>query len=290
MTKEQAQENLRTVLLGGKQADNTRPINKNIDLGKNGYFFVLDDRGNLLAHPSLEVQSIWDKKTSDGTYYIQNMVKAAQQGGGITYYNWPLPNSKKEALKVTYAEKAPSWEWIIAAGSYMQDYNGGQRNILSTTLITLAVCLAGCITLLTLFANYLTTPIVRIANQAEQMAKGDLTGELIMVSSDDEVGQLAKSINTMVISLRTTINGILLSEESVSAAAQQISATTQEVASGSTSQANDAQAMSQLFKELSAAINSVAVSAGQAAELSNSTLDIAQNGEIVVRASIAGHE
>jgi methyl-accepting chemotaxis protein len=42
--------------------------------------------------------------------------------------------------------------------------------------------------------------------------------------------------------------------------------------------------MSELFKELSGVINSVAATAEQAADLSNNTLNIAQNGGKVVRA------
>jgi methyl-accepting chemotaxis protein len=138
MSVEQAQENAKIVMLGAKQPDGTRPINKLIDLGPNGYFYVLDEQGVLLAHPNLEGENLWDKKTSDGFYYIQDVIQQGKNGGGFTFYKWPLPNSTKEAFKMTYALEVPEWKWIVVAGSYYQDYHSGQSQILKSTLLTLA--------------------------------------------------------------------------------------------------------------------------------------------------------
>nr|WP_280875028.1 MULTISPECIES: methyl-accepting chemotaxis protein [unclassified Paenibacillus] len=138
-----------------------------------------------------------------------------------------------------------------------------------------------------LISQIIARPLNRMVKLVGQVAGGDLR-ETTDIKTKDEIGQLAGSINNMVQSLRTTVGGILVSAESVAAAAQQISASTEEIASGSTSQANDAQTMNELFKELSAAINSVAQSADQASELSNKTTGIAQEGGKVVRSSIEG--
>ncbi|MDR7318012.1 signal transduction histidine kinase [Brevibacillus nitrificans] len=54
ISKEEAQEQVKTHILGPKQADGTRTINKNIDVGENGYIFVLSDKGSMLASPKME--------------------------------------------------------------------------------------------------------------------------------------------------------------------------------------------------------------------------------------------
>ncbi|WP_027415011.1 methyl-accepting chemotaxis protein [Aneurinibacillus terranovensis] len=136
-------------------------------------------------------------------------------------------------------------------------------------------------------SQIIARPLNRVVGLVGKVANGDLR-ETTDINTKDEIGQLAKSINDMVLSLRKTVGGILASAESVSAASQQISASTEEIASGSTSQANAAQTMNELFKELSTAINSVARSAEQASELSNKTMTIAQDGGKVVRSSIDG--
>jgi methyl-accepting chemotaxis protein len=138
-----------------------------------------------------------------------------------------------------------------------------------------------------IISRIIARPLNRVLILVRKVATGDLR-ETADINTKDEIGQVASAINDMVMNLRSTVGGVLVSAESVSAAAQQISATTEQIASGSTSQAHDAQTMSDLFKELSFAINSVAVSAEQAAALSNDTLDLAQDGGEAVRGSIDG--
>ncbi|WP_438348511.1 methyl-accepting chemotaxis protein [Paenibacillus sp. FA6] len=164
------------------------------------------------------------------------------------------------------------------------DLYASARSI-TTTVIIIAALLS--LSFGIFISHIIARPLNRVVGLVGKVADGDLR-EITNIDTKDEIGQLAGSINNMVLSLRKTVNGILSSAESVSAAAQQISASTEEIASGSSSQAHAALTMNELFKELSSAINSVAYSAEQAAELSNKTLAIAQDGDMVVRSSIDG--
>jgi methyl-accepting chemotaxis protein len=174
--------------------------------------------------------------------------------------------------------------------------NAGQANIegktlytsvRSTTITILVISLILSLGFGYFISQVIARPLNRIVGLVGKVAKGDLR-ETTEIDTKDEVGLLAKSINDMVLSLRTTVGGILASAQSVSAAAQEISASTEEIASGSTNQAHATQSMNELFKELSLAINSVATHAEHASELSNTTMDIAQQGGKVVRSSIDG--
>lgn len=160
----------------------------------------------------------------------------------------------------------------------------------SSRLITFIVTLVALLISVSL-GYFISQIIARPLNQVERLlgkvANGDLS-ETSDLDSKDETGDLARSVNVMVLNLRRTVGGILSSAESVSAAAQQISASTEEVASGSMSQASSAQTMNELFRELSEAIHSVAQSAEQASELSDETMRIAQEGGVVVTDSIEG--
>lgn len=61
ISAEDAQESVKQYLLGEKDSEGKRPINKNINLGDNGYFFVYDEKGLEVAHPSLEGQNVWER-------------------------------------------------------------------------------------------------------------------------------------------------------------------------------------------------------------------------------------
>jgi methyl-accepting chemotaxis protein len=299
MTKEDAQERVRQLLLGPKQ-DGARSVNKHIDLGPNGYFFAITPSGDLTMHPSLEGQNIIDKKTSDGFYYIKDLIQKGQNGGGFTIYNWPLPNSAKEAEKITYSELAPQWGWIICAGSYMQDYTAGQRRILHAIIITLIGCwLVGGLAM-TLFALHISRPIRKLAAQAKKIATGDLRSADLTVKNRDEIGELAVSFESMYQNLRRLAGSLLSSSDSLSAASQELSVsigeTTKatvtisnsihEMATANETQARSIQESANAMEEMASGIQRIAQTSATAHEASVRTLREAEQGnQLIVQSS-----
>ncbi|AIQ69652.1 methyl-accepting chemotaxis protein [Paenibacillus graminis] len=136
-------------------------------------------------------------------------------------------------------------------------------------------------------ARSISRPLMVMLGLASEVANGNLTQQA-EITSKDEVGQLASALNRMVNNLKDLINGIVMNSQSVAASSEEISASTQEIASTSTTQSAASASITELFKELSLAINSVAVSAEEAAELSNDTVRTAREGGYVVETSLQG--
>lgn len=157
----------------------------------------------------------------------------------------------------------------------------------TTTFAVIAAALLLSVALGFYISRHISRPLRRTVDLVGRVAQGDLR-ETSDIDTRDEVGSLAASINRMIEDLRVTVGRIQFSAENVSSATQQISASTEEIAGGSSSQANSAQTMNELFKELSEAIGSVARSAEHASDLSNAAMEIAQDGSRVVDASIQG--
>ncbi|SFL12213.1 methyl-accepting chemotaxis protein [Paenibacillus sp. 1_12] len=178
-------------------------------------------------------------------------------------------------VNVTYAEKANKDGDNLYKSS---------RSV-TTTIIIISVLIS--IGFGYFISQIISRPLNRIVGLVAKVAEGDLR-QMSDIDTKDEVGQLGNSINEMILNLRRIIGSVLSSAENVSASAQQISATTEEIASGSASQADAAQTMNELFRELSTAISSVARSAEQASELANNTMHTARDGGTVVQASIKG--
>jgi methyl-accepting chemotaxis protein len=165
-----------------------------------------------------------------------------------------------------------------------------QKNASTATTILVGTVVAAVVLLTVVgiaITNMITRPVKKLQELMSRGEAGDLTvqGDY---NSKDEIGQLNRSFNGMLAAFKDTVSRILAAADSVSASAQQISASTEEIASGSTSQARSAQTMNELFKELSTAIDSVARSAEHASELSNKTMELAQEGGTVVNTSIRG--
>lgn len=159
-----------------------------------------------------------------------------------------------------------------------------------------------------LLARMISKPLNNVVSLVENVSKGDLT-ETTDVDTKDEIGLLAKSVNNMILSLRKTVESISVSAENVAASSQEISATTEEIASSASSQANDAQTITDLFrdiasrsesqagdaqsmkerfKELNDAIDSIAKSAEETANLSDGMLRVSKEAGQVVQSSMEG--
>ncbi|GGG52889.1 methyl-accepting chemotaxis protein [Paenibacillus radicis (ex Gao et al. 2016)] len=300
ISKEDAQEKMKQLLLGPKQGDGTRTINTNIDIGEHGYFFVLNDQGDLVAHPSQEGEPFWDKQTSDGFYHIRDMLqKGKQPGGGVTVYRWPLPDSKADAMKIAYSLRNPEWGWTIVAGSYIKDYNAGQQRIVQGIVYTLLGGIAAGGIIVILFAMRLTRPLIQLTQQARQVAAGDLSQRAIAIHSRDEIGDLYDSFQIMHSGLRELSQGLLSHADALSsasrdlsvtfgettAATDQISVSAQEVALSNNTQKRSLQESTYAMEELSVSAHRIASTSSTALEASQVTLTQAEHGNGLISQS-----
>lgn len=281
ITLEEAQEQVKSHILGPKQADGTRTINQNIDVGENGYIFILSDKGTMLASPKMEGKESWDVKGPDGRLFTQEIIGKATSGGGFTEYQWASAHDPNVlAPKITYSEQDPDWGWIVCAGTYMEDFNKPAKTVMYSVLICLGVflCLGAAISWI--FASRISKPIAAMAAAVRRVADGDLTVGQVAVKSRDEVGQLASDFNAMTESLRGLIQRVGMSAEHVastseeltasaeqtSKATEQIAVTMQEVAAGSDAQTKTVEDASRTITDMSTRLQQIAVSSEQVSE------------------------
>ncbi|MBP1990687.1 methyl-accepting chemotaxis protein [Paenibacillus eucommiae] len=199
---------------------------------------------------------------------------------------------KQEVLDVASGKVRESMDKLIAMNVQLaEDKNTESAEAYSSarsiTIAVIVIAFIFSILIGYIISQSIARPLHRMVSLVARVADGDLSDNAV-VTSKDEVGQLSASVNHMLHNLRGLIGGIIQSSQSVAAASEQISASTQEIASSSTHQAQSAISITALFKELSTAINSVAVSAEQAAELSDATVRTAREGGKVVETSVAG--
>lgn len=205
---EVAQERVREALLGPKDSEGKRPINYPGNLGEYGYIYVLDDKGTLTTHPTREGDNLWNDQDSSGNYFIREVTEKALDGGGFTEYEFELPGQDVLADKIIYSEKDPYWGWIIASGTYMQDFNQGANSL----LIVIAVTLIGAIIIGTivviLVSRHLALPVQKLSKRVREVAKGNLTVDIEHLKRSDEIGQLNAGFNEMVDQLKTLISDV----------------------------------------------------------------------------------
>ncbi|HEX9060718.1 MAG TPA: methyl-accepting chemotaxis protein, partial [Clostridia bacterium] len=209
LTLEEAQEQVKVYLLGEKKADGTRTINKDVNLGDKGYFFVYDQGGTEIAHPSLEGKNVWDVKDKSGKdfYIVQDQINKAKNGGGFTMYTWELPNSKSMGMKITYSELDKNWGWVVVAGSYMDDYNKGANQITTIIISSVIFVIALGVIISLLFILSISKPLSHIVDVMKEVEKGNLSSKLTLNRSD-EIGLVADGFNNMLDAQRSMIHEI----------------------------------------------------------------------------------
>ena len=175
---------------------------KNKKVGSTGYIFCMDSKGTLTIHPSSEGKNIFDSKDSSGFHFIREM---CEKKSGWIRYPWKNPGDQLPRMKIVRYEYFQPWDWIVAVGSYEDEFyheaNEIKGRILeSMVVLTIFVCVIAVI--LVFFASkVLTDPINHMLEVIRKVKKGRLD-ERMEVDAADELGELAGAFNRMTQFIR----------------------------------------------------------------------------------------
>jgi methyl-accepting chemotaxis protein len=159
------------------------------------------------------------------------------------------------------------------------------------TIIAAMLFTAICAAIFICFAisRSIIIPVNRLTKQADTLAAGNLTVEIVN-DSDDEVGHLARAFKRMADNLSRTISQISQSAEQVAASSSQLQATAGEIAAGAEEVASQTTSVATASEEMSATSGDIAQNCLLAAETSNRASQTARSGVAVVRETIDGME
>ncbi|WP_042477145.1 methyl-accepting chemotaxis protein [Bacillus ndiopicus] len=269
ITLQEAQERVKSQLIGRMNEEGQRPLTYPADLGGNGYVYILGHDGTLLGHPTREGDNLWESQDSSGNYFIREVKEQALAGGGFTYYDFELPGETVVAPKLIYSKLDPHWDWIVASGTYMQDFNSSVSALIKVIVATLifSSIVGGIIA--TIFSRHLAIPLIRLSKKVSQIADGNLTVTIDKLDRQDEIGSLNSGFNNMVVQLKAlitnvekTISEIQVTSGNLSAVAEETTALGEnivhavgEVANGATQQALDTEQTNRSTAEFAAQID-----------------------------------
>lgn len=294
---EDAQEQVKVAILGELQADGTRPINRNLNLGENGYINIIDSTGYEVAHPTIEGQNAYDLEDVKGLKMVQEFIKAGDRGGDFVYYHWGMPDDpNKIEQKIAYIEKFEPWDWYIVASTYLYDFNQPAKDTFNfLSFVVVGITALGVIVVL-LIAGSLSKPIVKIEEYMGELANGNLSQEFVEHSKVEEIHNLSKGSNALRDSLRNVVNNVLsavgqikstsetLSHHSVEVkqGSEQIATTMQELAEGAERQANHATSISETMHQFISNVEEASRRGVGIRDLSQEVLESSNEGESLV--------
>jgi methyl-accepting chemotaxis protein len=162
------------------------------------------------------------------------------------------------------------------------------RQTVITLVIAFVISTVAAGTLATVVTRRITRGLRSVQASLDAMATGDLTVDT-HVDSADELGQMARSMSTAQVALRSTMAGVVETAETVAAAAVELSASSATVAEGSQETSAQAgvvaasseqvsrnvQAVAAGSEQMGASIREIAQNANEAAKVANHATDVA---------------
>jgi len=138
----------------------------------------------------------------------------------------------KDENKALLEEKAE--EFIVQANSlkdlHVEEMHEAQSTAIRNLIIALVIAVLIGIILAFFITRSITKPVNLGVAFAKEIADGNLAAEKIDVDSNDEIGTLAKALNTMQDQLRNVITNVSNIAENLSASSEELSASGEEVA------------------------------------------------------------
>jgi len=97
--------------------------------GHDNYFWITDLQPRMIMHPtnpSLTGKDLSQMADSEGRRFFSEMAEQCRSHGeGQVRYLWPRPGSDRPAPKISYVRLYRNWGWIVGAGVYVDDIEGG---------------------------------------------------------------------------------------------------------------------------------------------------------------------
>ncbi|MBU9826839.1 MCP four helix bundle domain-containing protein [Rahnella sp. L151-1A] len=149
------------------------------------------------------------------------------------------------------------------------------------TLLISLMAIISSIILGYLLTRSITRPMMHAIRIAENVAKGDLTSE-IQVNSTDETGQMMLALQNMNNNLRKIVSEVRSGTDTIATASQQISMGTLDLASRTEQQASSLEETASAMEQMTSTVKQNADNAHQANNLSKSASRVATESADVV--------
>ena len=180
--------------------------------GDNGYFWIQDKDGKILAHNQTEKVGQTNAESK--------AIADAITGNTDTFVTLPYQNPKtnKSENKLIYARHIfPDWGWTIATGAYESEITTVQKSLtdasehifdteISSTITVFSVLLILSFIIAIWVVNRIMEGLIILKQRIDTLSTGeaDLTSR-IEITSKDELGNISQSVNNFISYLQSMI-------------------------------------------------------------------------------------
>jgi len=263
--------------------DKLSAIVSQIKVGETGYGWIVDNEGMMIAHPNSEnvmkmnIQDM-DKDGYRGMDALGRQIVSEDKGIG-TYTN---PDGVTMANFFVSVPNTPGWKLGISIPD--TEINAAARRLILLLSVIALVSIALATLIAIAIAQRITSPINTICVAMGDFAKGDFSMANVdaaqrkkIVARQDELGDLGRSLDEMVKSLKVVVRNVIDAADQVSSGSVQLSTTSQDISQGASEQASSVEEISASMEQMSSNIKQNAENAQQTEAIARKS---AQNAEV----------
>jgi len=277
------------VLAGSISIEDVEQRVLGIKVAQTGYAYVLRTDGTIIVHPNKELINKPNTVSNDpnATPALKAAIEKMQNGEkGIASYQYL--NAEK------YLAYAPitGTPWSIGVNVPTSEAMAQLKTFTWISLVTIVSVLVFATLIILLTASRIAKPLELLEKMAGRIADGDLSITSINITSQDELGRLAKTFETMVANLRNLVRKIDSSSEMVAASAEELTASADQssqaanqiaisisdVSKGLETQLSAANDTSAVVQQMSASIQQIAANINEVAAQSTQATTKATSG------------
>ena len=249
--------------------------------GGNNYLWISDTDSNVVMHPfkpEWEGTNKADFADPNGVRIYVELARIAQdKGAGYVAYAWPKPGDPKPIPKMAYTKLVPGWNWAVGSGLYLDDVEIELNKIFYQVVVSLVLVVVLAIALVFFISRGITRPVGEAVKVIQKLENGDLTATLDD-NRKDEIGQMAKALNTMCANLSDVVQNVKAAADNVAAGSMELSSSSQQMSQGATEQAAAAEEASSSMEQMSANIRQNADNAMETEKIAMKSADVAKDG------------
>ena len=221
-------DNVVGTVVGSIKFDSIAEYVQKIKIDENGYGYMIDKDGLIVSHP--DESKILKENLSDYSdenfKLIVDEMKAGKTSSGFYNYN----GVRK------YVAFKPADKWIVAVTAEYNEYMASAIKIRNDTIICVVIAI-----IIAMICSYIysTKGIINPIKNLQKLMKLAGDGDLRVksnIKSNDEIGELCKSFNTMILhqdeivkNVRSACEQLNYVSEQTASSLEEISATSEEV-------------------------------------------------------------
>lgn len=288
---------IRGIITGTLKTEDITALGDTIKSDKSGIAYLVDNSGVIFYHTDHSKIMKLNLLTDNNTPPALREATKKMVIGEADVMQYEFEGTEK------YVAFSPviGTPWSLAIAETKTEFEKpiiAARN--AAILISLLASLCSLI-IIYLVVNKMTKPIITLDHLAQKMASGDFTqDETTIKPSNDEIGNLLRSITQMKENTRTLVKALQENSETLSSSSEEMSATTAEsavsikaiasttisMAEGTKKQLHILKETSTIIENISSAIQKVAMNANETSNTATETTNASNIGKKALRTLI----